>query len=72
MTIKEAHEKHLSVFFFNSEKTRTEHTAIMEGTGHVVIPFEEIISEITLLCTAVGPRPSEGGTAKTVKKFARK
>jgi len=71
MTIKEAHEKHLDVFFFNGEGTRTAHAAIMRATGHTVIPFEEVISQTTLLCTAVGPRPKAGETARTVRQFIR-
>lgn len=69
--MNEAHEKHLDVYVHASEELRVKHTEIMQANGRVVVPFEEVINGITLLCTAVGPRPRAGETAKTVRQFIR-
>jgi len=69
VNIEEAHKQHLDVFFHASEGSRTAHTAAMRATGHLVIPFQELVSGFNMLCTAVGPRPKMGETAKTVKNM---
>jgi len=69
MNIKEAHEQHLDVFFHASEGSRTAHTAAMRANNRVVIAFEELMGTFNMLCTAVGPRPKTGETAKAVKSM---